>query len=565
MDSKKFNRSMTRPRAATSHLAMLAKTIAVPADHPPQRLPTFPNIERTAVLSFLDTTSVVVDSPDASNNATVAVLTRDPAYPLWFGEDRSDSHSVYACGDKDATTYDNPDATNVMKLPYNISFGVMSAGTYGARTRYNTPLLRNDGNYFGLLGGPMLNNNTGTVAPVGVYSIAFELICSYTGTAPTFTDASMQVEYIDAYGNIGTRWYVTSVADRYAGFTTTTITGGTGKLYYGGVVAAQDSWIAVRPLQFKVELGIANDTVASIDNLFGGITTSPKSAIGAEKPLTTPIVATFAIRRLFPVGTPPEMPEVGLIWNSVRSTAASALFTNVTKVTDKEGTISAARVPITNGALAPRDWNGFAAFHPDDRYFGAMEKGLYTYALPDTGSESFRDSMYLLLDESSTTNTFVMGGLLNFEGLAYGNCVQFKDLGGESSTLALTVARHIEFRTTSRLFPSRVSPRAIEEYHSSQVALTKIGVFFENPVHLSAIATLAQQAAQTVWPMVRPMVASLAERGVRAAARWASNKIRGDMSQAAYQPAKSSPPKMVGARRRARTTSQRRSRRTSRK
>lgn len=62
-----------------SSLSTLAKTIAVPHDHPPTRLPSFPNLERTCVMQYLVNTTV-----DTTGSASSAfALCRSPTYPVW--------------------------------------------------------------------------------------------------------------------------------------------------------------------------------------------------------------------------------------------------------------------------------------------------------------------------------------------------------------------------------------------------------------------------------------------------------------------------------------------------
>jgi hypothetical protein len=57
----------------------LAKVIALPADYPPHRLPTFPALERTAVLSFVDTMTQSVPA----GAQLQGWIVRNPAYPFW--------------------------------------------------------------------------------------------------------------------------------------------------------------------------------------------------------------------------------------------------------------------------------------------------------------------------------------------------------------------------------------------------------------------------------------------------------------------------------------------------
>jgi len=70
-------------KKATSSQSELVQTIAVPREHRPLRIPSFPALERTSVLSFTDTFTLVTDEVvDASDPGTRIAVIRDPVFPL---------------------------------------------------------------------------------------------------------------------------------------------------------------------------------------------------------------------------------------------------------------------------------------------------------------------------------------------------------------------------------------------------------------------------------------------------------------------------------------------------
>lgn len=72
-------------------MSTIAKTILLPHDHPPARLPTFPNIERTAVVSLESNTTVI--STVYGKPTRRFVLLREPAAPLWI-DDKIDNSAT---------------------------------------------------------------------------------------------------------------------------------------------------------------------------------------------------------------------------------------------------------------------------------------------------------------------------------------------------------------------------------------------------------------------------------------------------------------------------------------
>lgn len=76
-------------RKGAANLSTIAKTIMLPHDFPPSRVPTFPNIERTAVVSLESNTTVISTVYDQPTRRFV--LLREPAAPLWIDDKLANS------------------------------------------------------------------------------------------------------------------------------------------------------------------------------------------------------------------------------------------------------------------------------------------------------------------------------------------------------------------------------------------------------------------------------------------------------------------------------------------
>lgn len=486
---------MQRVRAQTNGLENLAKCIAVPHDHPAHRQPTFPALERTAVLSFNDNFTVPVGGATTS----AAVLTRDPAYPLWttqsFNGTMAQYHaSTFAVATPPSEIWSPPVEDALPNTNVNMPFDQFPLVTMGGDTFYG-------------VGFTPANIST-------TFSIGLQFVVAANGPITI----GYTYEIIDTSGNrvvrTQERLVPTSSGPNFAALT-----------------ALGADVIAARIIDITVENGLASTSYLTLSL---GITAAAPGANAT--PFTAP--ASRAIVRMFPATAPPEFATSnGLVWQDVRATATAALFTNVTAVLAKEGTVSGARVPIRSfPAFNAQSWAGFNAVHPKDRYFGALENGVYTYTLPDIGAETFRDCVM------RDANGFAMG-VVDMDCMEYATCLLFTDFDvSTTTTLAVNVDRHTEFRTTSRLFPTDFSRLPMETYHASQMALVQMGTIMENPIHLSAIANMAARAARAIWPVVKPHAQAAAATVGSKALTWAAKTGNNFIQKGFSKPKKSTPP-----------------------
>jgi hypothetical protein len=245
-------------------------------------------------------------------------------------------------------------------------------------------------------------------------------------------------------------------------------------------------------------------------------TVNPTWYAGAK--LTSPETGT--VEFILPKFKPQEIDNSRLPYEGSRATAVSVLFSNVTAVLNKEGTVSAARVATCDRAI----WNGgyvdlINTTPPTERYFGPLAKGLYTFCLPDASSDLFLDRYAVLAG-----GTYPIANLGAWD---YATLINMADLDSANpSTLAITAITHMEFRTTSALFPRDFSRFSLEAYHKAQMALNAMGAFYENPTHVATILRGALAALRFVAssPVVRGAVKSYATSLVTNAGAYLSKR-----------------------------------------
>lgn len=496
----------TKVNNSVQSLDRLAKTIAVPRDYKAERIPTFPALERTGVLSFTDTATVTVPTADTLE----AMVCRDPAFPVWVTQVPSPNPFCYY--QMLAGSLDGVELTAAFA---SIPVGDMSNLYTSSTSFYNTaeiiaPIIRYGGKLF-------------------YYNITdFCGICFRCSVSPGLVEVVITLEVIDTTSSIVTTVFP---ADLMASGTTA-----------GICVTLPLNTVAYR----LVAIEARSTTTCSVTSAAFGLTTTSVSTDPTG--LITPTDVCRSV--LYPVSRPVEASTTTVPWKSVRSTAVGALFSNVTAVLNKEGTVKAARVSSeTTCPLASSNFNtAIDKVYPKDRYFGPMENGLYTFTLPDSGSELYRDTLQNGLSQIAPiwTGFHRPPAIFDLDKLSYANIIVFTDIGANDTTLAMTIDRHIEFRSSSVLFPLGFSMCQLETYYAAQMALVQLGVFFENPVHLGLIGAAVASAVRAVASYALPVAkevgrAALAAAGDRLLGM--ANKKLGQMSQQAKMVKSPAPPR----------------------
>jgi len=289
---------------------------------------------------------------------------------------------------------------------------------------------------------------------------------------------------------------------------------------------------------FVTDLCCTTTNGVTLNSIFAGQTTD--IAVGVNN-LTSPaaIGAGLVPQAMVPACGPVEAETVTTPWKSTRCNAAAALFSNVTAVMQKEGTINAGRVSLENCSMFDvATWQtAISKVNPKDRYFGALENGLYSFTLPEAGSESYRD---VLPFQATATKWLIVN--FDLDKVLYFQPIIFSDLDATSgTTLAITLDRHIEFRCSSVLFPLGYSSLPLETYHGAQMALANQGVFYENPTHLAMLGSLISAAVRKIAPMVAPYAIGAAKAAGSHLLQTAVKKM-GDFAQAKMVQPKAPPP-----------------------
>lgn len=494
------------PRAAYGTLGIIAQTVALPRDHRPIRLPTFPNLERTAVLAFTDTSTDKLDlsKSDGSIEADY-LLTRDPFMPLWA--------STKVKGRR-LFQHKYPD-TQVLNANQTLDILVPAAARWNGTDDLasNSPMFRHlqHGDHIYTFFGGVVDANTAPSLTIYVVT-----------TAATTNNATLRVSY--SVSTINGKGEVMDTISTALHPLSAELVGGT-YTFSMGVGLPYDT-IAARVYNLQLH---GPDPVLNPDKHFNITEVTAGFALGTVS--GDPLTGLLGyVTRLWPRSPPLEMTN-STLFEAVRATSTACLFTNVTSVMNKEGTASAARVCTKDfPALDATRWEGFQSVNPKERYFGALEKGLYAFTLPDSASEKFRDGL-LWADHGLVINGQQHYSKLNvpivhIEHLAYATCIRFSDPSDSTPTsLAITLDRHIEFRTTSRIFATGYSTYQLEAYHTAQMALARLGTISENPTHIANLAIAVARALRAVAPIVTPYAVGAAQAVAQRGIDYAQNRL----------------------------------------
>jgi hypothetical protein len=201
-------------------------------------------------------------------------------------------------------------------------------------------------------------------------------------------------------------------------------------------------------------------------------------------------------RVLYPVGPPPELVNSRLPWESARTTAAAALFTNVSQALNKNGTVLAGRVNPAAYDVFNTGTAVLSGLHPAEKSYLGLETGLYTYCPPSTDLSDFWD--YVAPADIANQGSTVADNLpmYRLDNDALVNIACFDFATGAIPVMAINLDWHIEFRTTSALFQIGMSTMTLESLHLAQMSLHEAGFFFENPEHKNVLTTIVRSVGK---------------------------------------------------------------------
>lgn len=468
-------------------LTGLARQIALPHDHAPQRYPSFPALERTAVMSFNANATLAISS--VASDSTKILVTRQAAFPVWaeyFGSTR-DGYSV-SFG---VTPAEQLTTATVPVAPCTISDGPVwwTSGPVAASATLigSNAILPNF--TYPLLGLDASSGNTRpyVYVPSG-FSYIFAVSCSQIVDPLDACDFSIRYS----------RW--TAPGQSFLEPTAYELTINSGNRGGAGssITVAEAVWIRIEDVDQR---GGSTFDLEGLQVTIG-VATGVQSFI--PSPTTRGTFQTTNVTRLslLPIAYPVEFTNSALPWYSTRTTATAALFTNVTQVLNKGGTVLAGRVPpqVVNPFTVTRTYIG--TLHPAEKNYLGLETGFYTFVPPSTDMADFLD--YTL----DTSQGAASCPLYRLDNTSLVN-VAFFNSAGATETLAVNADWHVEFRTTSALFQVGMSALTLESFHQAQLALSTIGFFFPNEQHkslLSRVIAAAGRFARSAFPTAVSMV-----------------------------------------------------------
>jgi len=476
------------------------------------RFPSFPALERTAVMGF----SVPATLTLPASTAVKMALFRQASYPLW-ADQAFTTETYQASWNTEATAT----ATSVATTVYDISAPVAASVTgffAGAHAASSLAV--------GVTGGTVPATTSGYV-PFGVDLgtgpnpfifvpsnwILNAVVNATTGTVTSSLAFVVNYEMWASPGEIGT-----------ASFARFNVIGGnTGGCSSTGTPATFSNGTWVRPRALHIEVP-ASSTYNVTQWTVTFVVSAGTQAYTPSAATYGSIAVTSAARTsLYPVSYPVEFSNSTLPWYSTRVTASAFLGTNVTQIQKKGGTILAGRVAPTVQNPWAVNQSYVNGLHPAEKAFLPLETGVYSYCPPSTDLASFWD---YTLPTSVGSNSGISCPVMRLDNDSLVN-ILYITATSDPEQLAVTLDWHIEFRTSSALFPIGLSAMTLESLHTAQLALASVGFFFENPSHKSLLERVVGAAKafapQAAGLLAGPTAAKLVKGAIMLANRPSSN------------------------------------------
>jgi len=465
-------------------MAGLAKQIALPGEFAPERFPSFPALERTAVMSFNQPASLTLPA----GVETKMMLTRQAGFPLWADTIAGGQVLQYffTCAGANAT-YDTQ--LNVDTLIEAPRFGSSVITALPGRPAVVTGVIQ-DYFKFPIMGVDMDLGPTQWVYVPRGYTL---VLSAGRNDAASFA-ATVNVRFaLDAWSGPGEK--------KSLEYNATGLVGQNTCVSYFQTL--ENIW--VRPATLGVQFGSMQATTF---DWYVGLTVVGGTVLGYVPAATdggvlnvTPVTTTA----LTPLVISSEFTNSQIPWQATRTTAAAVLGTNVTQVLNKAGTILAGRVNPDNQDPFKVSSSYVSGLHPAEKAWLPLETGVYSYCPPSTDMANFWDY---------TSGTVLDYPVYRLDNTSLVN-VMFLTAGAATETLAVTASWHLEFRTSSALFQIALSGMTLESFHQAQLALAAAGFFFHNPDHKSVLSKVIG-AVKKVAPIVAPALPMPAQMAVRA-------------------------------------------------
>lgn len=442
-------------------LQQLARCIALPHEYAPTRYPSFPALERTAVMSFNSNASYTTAVGDS-----MGMLCRQAVYPLWL--------------DQSFTTQSTTLCFDVVGSADSVGNAYIGQST----TALVSPL---SSWFLGALSGTSVQRPaiTGTTSPAVPYPVV--------GMDNAASPSGREFYYVPAgwimYACVGSTNAVAGVV--------------------GTIRVSFDVWLSPGEVSEEIVVDITmNATMRAASGSLSATTigkwyrvqgvsgqSSTPIPISSVFIILTPATLTYtpsathfgsygltaagAATSLYPFFYPIEFANSTLPWYSTRTTASSLLMTNVTQVLNKSGSIIAGRISpqVQNPWAVTKSY--VSGLHPAEKAMLGLENGFYTYVPPSTDMSEFWDytiptivryaavpaAPVYRLDNTSLVNVFFLTAPV-------------------AETFAVNCDYHIEFRTTSTLWQLGMSALTLEAFHQAQIELMSHGFFYNNHDHM---------------------------------------------------------------------------------
>jgi len=443
----------------------LAKQIALPHELTPTRFPSFPALERTAVLGF----NAPVSWSIPSGSVMRAIVCRQAAYPFWL--------DVACVGTEAHYLSFLAVINNSLPSPLTIDSGIFAQGT-GTRTPASSYVPAITANPWpnGLHAVIGVDAATGTVPYIWHSGGTMMVVGSLTAAAAGAAQIDATLEKWMFPGEVST-----NIIYSY-GFVV-----GVGNFGAAGTQALPPGWYRLATVTCSI--ASVPSVVVTLISTVG----TPAYAPSGVNAGTVTVGSTGSNFYMWPAITPSEFNNSPLPWSATRTTAAAGLFTNVTQVLNKGGTVLGGRL----NPMVTNVWTFSSAslnnLHPAEKAYLALETGAYTYCPPSTDISDFYDYTMPLSTSSAATTT--LAPVFRLDNSSLVSALVFTPAAGVAEALALNLDWHIEFRTSSALFEIGMSTATIESLHQAQLALASVGYFFPNNNHKSVLAKVAKGTA----------------------------------------------------------------------
>ncbi len=493
-------------------MTALEQAISLPHEYAPSRYPSFPALERTAVMSF--NVPKTLGFPTGATELKGA-LFRQAAWPLWVDTSVTSWIQVlnYPC--LDVTVVGN----NMTNSNTNVSFPAITCpvnSQVSNSTASSTTL-----------------GISGAVAPAWNWPLlGFHLDKGYTyvpkgATLAFHVGVQSKSASMDVICSVSLATWIDRSAESFTEMATVTITGTNLGVMSTPTVATENVWVRVVALNFRAQTGVnfGEIGVRMIVTSASTLTFSPSAST-----LGTVQVGGETATLMVPFSSPPEFDVTERPWLDTRVTAAALLLTNVTKVLNKEGTVLAGRLKNTAFEAWSFDSTRLASLHPAEKAMLALETGFYTYAPPSTDLQGFYNYTYSPATYAPTgfLNVADITPVFNLDNDSYANCFILTDSDASTpSSFAANLDWHVEFRNNSTLFPIGMSGVTLEAFHQAILNLVSHGFFFSNNKHKSALRSIyasGRKYAPLLLGALPPPARIAATMGMKVADRMLTKK-----------------------------------------